>query len=222
MSLNLPQPAAQPDWWSRFSADPRTMGATRASDADRDVAVRAINEAFAEGRLDRAEHAERLSGALEVRQLGELVPLLRDVVPTNRVAHAGVSAGASLLSNTMIRRWVALAVLFNLIWLMTGGPAHYYWPMWPMLGTAIPFGILWAVHGNADNARASRAARTDRRAARLRAAEAERRARLDAKLARRRARRQGRYPAPQALPATPQVGSDQQWPVDPRADGELR
>ena len=43
------------------------------------------------------------------------------------------------------------SVLFNLIWLATwvlsaSGP-YYYWPIWPMIGTAIPVIIAW-VGGN--------------------------------------------------------------------------
>lgn len=137
---NLPAP--RPSIWTQFSADPRTSNYTRASDADRDLATRALNAAFSEGRLDAAEHSERLSRALAARQLGEFVPLLSDLpdwtppVPIPR---------RSPLTNPAILGWLGLAVLFNLIWLFTWlpmGRPYYYWPMWPMLGTAIPMMIV--------------------------------------------------------------------------------
>jgi hypothetical protein len=41
-------------------------------------------------------------------------------------------------------------MLFNIIWLFTSGPGSYYWPIWPMLGTAIPIiGLLAARVGPA-------------------------------------------------------------------------
>ena len=42
--------------------------------------------------------------------------------------------------------WIGLAVLFNVIWLMTSlgaGRPRYYWPMWPMMGTFVPVFIGW-------------------------------------------------------------------------------
>jgi hypothetical protein len=41
-----------------------------------------------------------------------------------------------------------LSILFNVIWLFTHGPGHYYWPIWPMLGTAVPLiGLVFARFG---------------------------------------------------------------------------
>lgn len=154
MSQNLPQPSPspQPDQWSRFSADPRTAGMTRSSDADRAAAVQVLNEAYAEGRLDNTEHADRVDRALASKELGELVPLLSDVVPVygswtppasapTQARFGSESAVASFAQGKGIRMWLALAAMFNVIWLFTWlpfGQPYYYWPMWPMLGTALP------------------------------------------------------------------------------------
>jgi hypothetical protein len=51
----------------------------RASDADRELVVTALGEAFASGRLTESEHAERLDAAFAARTLAELEPLTSDL-----------------------------------------------------------------------------------------------------------------------------------------------
>lgn len=53
----------------------------RAGDRDRALVQQVLGEAYAEGRLDRAELDERCEGAQLARTLGELVPFLVDIVP---------------------------------------------------------------------------------------------------------------------------------------------
>lgn len=69
--------------WSAFAHDPRDPAHTalRASDADRVTAQHLLGEAYAEGRLDLEEHDERAALAASARLLGDLVPLLADLVP---------------------------------------------------------------------------------------------------------------------------------------------
>lgn len=55
--------------------------ATRAGHADRDAVVDLLTEAYAEGRLDPEEHAERVEQAMAAKTLGELAPLTADLVP---------------------------------------------------------------------------------------------------------------------------------------------
>lgn len=50
-----------------------------ASDADRERVAHILRDAFAEGRLDAEEHAERLDAAYAARTAGQLEPLLRDL-----------------------------------------------------------------------------------------------------------------------------------------------
>jgi hypothetical protein len=57
------------------TADPEL----RASDADRERVADILRDAFAEGRLDVDEHAERIEAAYAARTLGELEPLTRDL-----------------------------------------------------------------------------------------------------------------------------------------------
>jgi hypothetical protein len=51
----------------------------RASDADRDRIADILRDALAEGRLDAAEHSERLDRVYAAKTLGELEPLVRDL-----------------------------------------------------------------------------------------------------------------------------------------------
>jgi hypothetical protein len=57
--------------------------ALRASDADRDRVVTMLGDARADGRLDHAEHDERVQSALEARTLGELTRLTGDLAPVS-------------------------------------------------------------------------------------------------------------------------------------------
>jgi hypothetical protein len=60
--------------------DPADRNLTlRASDADREHVAQALGQAFAEGRLDAAEHGERLELAYAARTLGDLRPLVSDL-----------------------------------------------------------------------------------------------------------------------------------------------
>jgi hypothetical protein len=70
--------------WGSFAHDPRDPGVAslRASDADREVIHGVLAEAFADGRLDRVEYDERSTSVLAARTLGELPPIVADLVPT--------------------------------------------------------------------------------------------------------------------------------------------
>lgn len=151
---NLPEP--RPDRpvtplgasWLGFSADPRARAnqQLRASDADRAYATRLVDQARFDGRLTPAEQVERAALASRARTIGELAPLVSDLVPAvGSTAHS--PRGANRFARAGVMGWVVLAVMFNAIWLMTSlsvGHPIYYWPMWPMFGTAIPMvmGIL--------------------------------------------------------------------------------
>jgi hypothetical protein len=88
---NLPEPRPErpvgpvAPSWSGFTADPRVAANQhlRASDADRDFATRLIQQARVEGRLDAAEHDERTLQAANARTLGELAPVVSDLMVAN-------------------------------------------------------------------------------------------------------------------------------------------
>lgn len=63
-------------------------GALRASDADRDQVANVLSTAYAEGRLTREEHDERLSQVMAAKTFEELIPLTQDLVFTGAPAPA--------------------------------------------------------------------------------------------------------------------------------------
>ncbi len=65
----------------------------RASDADRDRIADILREALAEGRLDAAEHSERIDSVYAAKTLGELEPLVRDL-PAGRPSEQRYDAPA--------------------------------------------------------------------------------------------------------------------------------
>ncbi len=148
--MSAPLPVPEPIW-GRFSADPRQHPGFRAADADRDIAADAVNAAFAQGRLDAAEHAERLQAVLAAKRLGELEPLLADITVATgghaRPLQPAPAPGAASPRQAVWRSWIAVTVIVNVVWLMTwvlsaSGP-YYYWPMWPMLGMGIPVLMMY-------------------------------------------------------------------------------
>ncbi|GGF55728.1 hypothetical protein GCM10011519_32080 [Marmoricola endophyticus] len=141
--------------WEQFSLDPRREenAAMRASDRDRDVALTALNEAFADGRLDRAELDERMVVVHTGKRLGDLVWPIADLAPSapaRTVADVAGPADADLQAraerNVRAARasslWVFLVptVICWVIWAsasVSGGGFHpqFPWPLFVMLGT---------------------------------------------------------------------------------------
>jgi hypothetical protein len=76
-------PGSPGSLWHALSHDPRVAAnaGLRASDADRDLVSGVLASAYAEGRLDREEHDQRAETAAAARTLGELPPLVADLVP---------------------------------------------------------------------------------------------------------------------------------------------
>src|SRR5262245_25844729 len=72
-----------PNLWASFQHDPRDPAAAplRASDADRNLVHSVLTDAFADGRRDREEYDERTATTMRARTLGELPPLVADLVP---------------------------------------------------------------------------------------------------------------------------------------------
>jgi hypothetical protein len=63
-----------------LNVGPIAGGGLRASDADRDQVATVLSTAYAEGRLTREEHDDRLDKAMSARTFDELVPLTHDLV----------------------------------------------------------------------------------------------------------------------------------------------
>ncbi|MCW3159141.1 DUF1707 SHOCT-like domain-containing protein [Micropruina sonneratiae] len=164
---NLPMPPERGgQGWDGFSADPRKtkFQSLRASDADRGNAATMLSAALAEGRLDSYEYDQRLGQVMKSKTLGELLPILGDVTPDPKAQAAAASVARQQKAGEVIwgmfpRWWLGLALMLNAIWLMTcltSGRLIYYWPMWPMLGTAIP--MIMGLMANGGPKRAERTA----------------------------------------------------------------
>ncbi len=93
------------DVWASFQHDPRdpAVAPLRASDADRNVVHGLLTEAFADGRLDREEYDERTAATLEARTLGQLPPLVTDLVPNRPLLPAKLPLGSATSSDIQRR-----------------------------------------------------------------------------------------------------------------------
>ena len=138
-----------PELWRAFANDPRAPANApmRASDADRDIVLGALAEAYAEGRLDRDEYDERSDAVHNAKTLGELPGPLDDLVPRTAIVPLG-SADLASVEQQAVARWeksrrdafmgfLIPSLICWVIWSATmfGG---FAWPLFPAVATAIP------------------------------------------------------------------------------------
>ncbi|HHV20069.1 MAG TPA: DUF1707 domain-containing protein [Propionibacterium sp.] len=71
---------------------PKFGGDLRVGDSDRDRVMTVLSTAYAEGRLTKDEHDERLAAAADARTFDDLVPLTRDLVPLHAPIRTNVPA----------------------------------------------------------------------------------------------------------------------------------
>jgi hypothetical protein len=84
------------------------VAALRASDADREVVQALLADAFADGRLDREEYDERSATTLGARTLGELPPLVSDLVPDRPLVSSRVplvAASSAEIEQRALEHW---------------------------------------------------------------------------------------------------------------------
>ena len=135
--------------WERFEHDPRRSenAPLRASDRDRDLVQEMLGNAFAEGRLTREELDERADQVAAARTLGELPPLVKDLVATTAPSRLAMSAtdrhAAAELKFRRMRQqalgtFLTPSLICWAIWAATmfGG---FPWPLFVMVGT----GVRW-------------------------------------------------------------------------------
>jgi hypothetical protein len=145
--------------WDDFSSDPRhpDNASLRATDRDRTVVLAALGDAYADGRLTKDEYDERATVAATAKTLGDLPPLLADLVPITPV-RPGTELDATTsdaLQARALRHWerqrteaingfLFIAVVTWVIWLATSGPTGFPWPVFPTLfvGLRIPQVLL--------------------------------------------------------------------------------
>ncbi len=121
----------------------------RASDADRDIVLRSLGEAYAEGRIDREEYDERADAVHAAKTLGELPRFLEDLVPSVAVAPFFGGLDTRTVEQRAVEKWerrrreAFMAFLIPtlicwVVWLLTTGPTGFMWPVFPTIGTGIP------------------------------------------------------------------------------------
>lgn len=74
---------------------PAAGGHLRASDADREKVAAVLSTAYAEGRITRDEHDERLDQVMSARTFDDLLPITSDLVPTPVATTGAVPAPAA-------------------------------------------------------------------------------------------------------------------------------
>ena len=157
---NLPEPRQEPPvpslaaGWQGFTVDPRPPAnqVLRAADADRDFAIRLLGKARMDGRLTVAEAEERSARATGARTLGELMPIVGDLMIVAATGQHGRPDRGRRFVRGGAMGWVGLALLFNAIWLMvsiTAGRPTYYWPMWPLFFIGLP--LVMSLFGKGNN-----------------------------------------------------------------------
>lgn len=137
-------PGSELELWAGFGHDPRDPAAAglRASNADRDRVHGVLAQAYADGRLDRAEFDERTDAVARARTLGELPPAVHDLLPQTPSApvtptSVAERAAAAYLSDRRQASWAFLSAsaVCWLIWLLTD--RGFPWPAFVMLGTGL-------------------------------------------------------------------------------------
>src|SRR3954462_13062605 len=89
----------------------------RASDAERERALRDLRDHYAAGRLDHEELEERAALATRARSRGELRALLSDLPADRRARSAGFVARADrALLRTHLRTWLGFSVALVAAW----------------------------------------------------------------------------------------------------------
>jgi len=135
-------------FWGRFARDPRApeYAGLRAAYADREIVLDALGEAYAEGRLDADEFEQRSDATQAARTLGELPPLLADLLPAVVPAERA-TVTPETIQRRAVEKWeknrrdalsgfLGPSIICWVIWaaVMFGG---FPWPLFVMAGTGV-------------------------------------------------------------------------------------
>lgn len=141
--------------WERFTFDPRREehARLRAADRDRDVVNEVLGTAYAEGRLTPSELDERSDRVVQAKTLGELPPIMDDLVIRSSATPAlrDTRAEAELRYRRQRREamfsFLTPTLICWVIWAATmlGG---FPWPLFVMIGTGLNY--LRVATGRAD------------------------------------------------------------------------
>lgn len=120
----------------------------RASDRDRELVARQLEEHYASGRLTLDEVQQRIDSAYSSRTYGDLRVILRDLPATHPVETSHpVSSAASQVREQFAKlppgvrehliRYAVIVTLLIVVWAATG--AGFFWPIWPMIGLGVVY-----------------------------------------------------------------------------------
>ncbi len=118
------------------------MDEIRLTDAERDNASMRLRAAFAEGRLDEAELADRLDAVYRAKTATELSPVYAGLpVPAEPKPPAAKapSALADRLASPVVKSALFICAMVTVIYLLTN-PGGYFWPVWVYFGMAVSTG----------------------------------------------------------------------------------
>jgi len=120
----------------------------RASDGDRDIVLRTLGDAYAEGRLDRDEYDERSDAVACAKTLGELPVVLEDLVPATAVVPYAGALDTRSIEEQAVARWergrresfMAFLIPTLVTWVIWAATSlgGFPWPLFVMIGTGIP------------------------------------------------------------------------------------
>lgn len=155
MSSSLPVPQPSEPAWERFTADPRRPRNkdVRVGHSDRDLVADLLGDAYALGKLDNDEYNERLDKAMQIKTVGEISPLVGDLVTGSAPARRDGSRGRIIASRILLLIAGTVVGINVLIWLLaslSAGALLYFWPMWVAVGMVIPVVIAFAL-GRSDD-----------------------------------------------------------------------
>jgi hypothetical protein len=141
--------------WGALSRDPRVPenAALRASDADRDVVLGVLTEAYADGRITREEHDTRSSATQSARTLGDLVAPLEGLVSLRPTARGAALVPPAELDRRALDAWrkdrrdalwglISVSAIVWTMWLVTSGVGSFPWPAFVTLAALLNVGRI--------------------------------------------------------------------------------
>jgi DUF1707 SHOCT-like domain len=137
--------------WRSFPQDPRepANAPLRASDADRDRIHQVLAHAFGDGRLDQTEFEERTDVVVRARTLGELPPIVADLLPdpgpaltpAARWTGGAPSEQAYAAYRAQLRQaawgFISVSLVVWVIWALTSGVDSFPWPVFVSLAAGL-------------------------------------------------------------------------------------
>lgn len=137
--------------WEQFTVDPRSPANAhlRAGNHDRDLVNDLLGTAYAEGRLSAEELDERTDRVTVSKTLGELPPLIADLVPPTGAVAARLPGARTDLRAEAERKyrqrrqqalvgWLTPTLICWVVWSITMF-GEFPWPVFVTVGTGVRY-----------------------------------------------------------------------------------